>query len=579
MTSRHQGTKHECKGDPESPYTGFSYSLFTANWEVARTFAIGCSPGQESSSTIAYRVKPPFIEHPHRRTWSQLEYTAQLTSGLPTGNGLPRRSITSLHLTPPVKNFSTAQAVDSKMNLKYPSPDIHRAFIALGSNVGDRVEMIEQACLEMDRVGIKVKRTSSLFETAPMYVLDQDPFINGVCEVETTLAPLDLLDTLQSIEIAMGRKKLIDKGPRSIDLDILLYDREIVSHERLNIPHNLMLERDFVLRPLSQLMPNECPPLPGKDKQTYSTHLKALPPPDPIPVSTTPISPLFPSLRATDPKRSTHVMAILNLTPDSFSDGGKHSPTDLTYITETVRKFIASGATIIDIGGESTRPGSTPVGAAEEIARVVPAIQHIRTSIPEAANIAISIDTYRASVAEAACAAGADIVNDISAGLLDPEMLPTVARIGKSVILMHMRGTPQTMTTLHEYPTGVIPEVAAELGARIAAAEDAGIRRWRIILDPGLGFAKIQPLDLEILRELPRLRAMPGLEYFPWLMGPSRKRFIGHLTGVKTPRERVWGTAATVSASVAGGADIVRVHDVHEMSQVTKVADAIYRVD
>ncbi|OQE91991.1 hypothetical protein PENNAL_c0008G06797 [Penicillium nalgiovense] len=509
---------------------------------------------------------------------SQPVYTVQLASGLLARNGLPRRSITSLHLTPLVKNFSP-QAVDSKMNLKSPSPDLHRAFIALGSNVGDRVEMIEQACLEMNRVGIKVKRTSSLFETAPMYVLDQDPFINGVCEVETTLAPLDLLDTLQSIEIAMGRKKLIDKGPRSIDLDILLYDQEIVSHERLNIPHNLMLEREFVLRPLSQLIPNECPPLPGKDKQMYSTYLKALPPSDPTPVSTTPVSPLFPSLRATDPKRSTHVMAILNLTPDSFSDGGKHSPADLGYITETVRNFAASGATIIDIGGESTRPGSTPVGAAEEIARVVPAIQHIRTSIPEAANIAISIDTYRANVAEAACAAGADIVNDISAGLLDPEMLPTVARIGKSVILMHMRGTPQTMTTLHEYPTGVIPEVAAELGARIAAAEDAGIRRWRIILDPGLGFAKIQPHDLEILRELPRLRAMPGLEYFPWLMGPSRKRFIGHLTGVKTPRDRVWGTAATVSASVAGGADIVRVHDVHEMSQVTKVADAIYRVD
>ncbi|KAJ5787100.1 hypothetical protein N7457_002090, partial [Penicillium paradoxum] len=505
--------------------------------------------------------------------------TAQLVSSeILHRNALSRRLIPSLHLTPPTRNFSTVQTIDPKMNLRYTSPELHRAFIALGSNVGDRIEMIEQACHELDQAGIKVKRTSSLFETAPMYVLDQDPFINGVCEVETTLAPMDLLDTLQSIEIAMGRKKLIDKGPRSIDLDILLYDQEVFSHERLNIPHNLMLERDFVLRPLSQLIPDEYPPLPGKDAQTYSAHLKALPPPEPTPISTTPISPQFPSLHATDPKRSTHIMAILNLTPDSFSDGGKHSPTDLTYITETVRNFIASGATIIDIGGESTRPGSTPVGATEEIARVVPAIRHIR-AMPEAANIAISIDTYRASVAEAACLAGADIVNDISAGLLDPQMLSTVARLGKSVILMHMRGSPQTMTSLLDYPGGVIPEVAAELGERIAAAEEAGIRRWRIILDPGLGFAKIQPHDLEILRDLPKLRAMPGLECFPWLMGPSRKRFIGHITGVKTPRERVWGTAATVSASVAGGADIVRVHDVSEMWQVAKVADAIYRVD
>ncbi|CEJ59284.1 Putative Folic acid synthesis protein [Penicillium brasilianum] len=478
------------------------------------------------------------------------------------------------------RNFSsgTEPRMEPKMNSVQVGSQVHRAFIALGSNVGDRVEMIEKACLEMDKANIKVKRTSSLFETKPMYVLEQDTFINGVCEVETTLEPMELLNTLQSIENALGRKKLIDKGPRSIDLDILLYDQEIFSHERLDVPHKLMLERDFVLRPLCQLIPHERPPQQGKNAQTYSDHLKALPPPEPTPQSTTPISTAFPSLHATDPTRHTHVMAILNLTPDSFSDGGTHSPTDFTQLTETVRKFIASGATIIDIGGESTRPGSVPVGTDGEIARVVPAITHIRTSIPEAANIAISIDTYRARVAEAACAAGADIINDVSAGLLDPEMLPTAARIGKSIILMHMRGTPQTMTKLTEYPDGVITEVAAELRGRIAAAEDAGIRRWRIILDPGLGFAKNQPHDLEILRDLDQLRRVEGLECFPWLMGPSRKRFIGHITGVKTPKERVWGTAATVSASVAGGADIVRVHDVHEMWQVVKVADAIYRV-
>jgi 2-amino-4-hydroxy-6-hydroxymethyldihydropteridine diphosphokinase/dihydropteroate synthase len=271
-------------------------------------------------------------------------------------------------------------------------------------------------------------------------------------------------------------------------------------------------------------------------------------------------------------------MAILNLTPDSFSDGGLHNTKNFAELTSTVRAFIAAGATIIDIGGESTRPGSVPVSADEEIARVVPAITHIRTSIPEATNIAISIDTYRAQVAEAACAAGADIINDISAGLLDKDMLSTIARTGKTAILMHMRGTPQTMTKLHSYPGGVIPDVSSELRARLAAAEEAGIRRWRIILDPGLGFAKNQPQDLVILRDLASLRTAEGLDALPWLMGPSRKRFIGNITGVQTPRERVWGTAATVTASVAGGADIVRVHDVEEMRQVAKVADAIYRV-
>lgn len=269
-------------------------------------------------------------------------------------------------------------------------------------------------------------------------------------------------------------------------------------------------------------------------------------------------------------------MAILNLTPDSFSDGGMH-PTDLPSLTSTVQHLIHSGASIIDIGGESTRPGSTPVGADEELRRIIPPIKHIRSSIPEAANVAISVDTYRARVAEEALAAGADIVNDVSAGTLDPEMFSTVARAGKSIILMHMRGSPSTMTNLTHYPNGVIPDVAAELRARVDAAEAAGIRRWRIILDPGLGFAKNQPEDLAILKNLESLRSAGGLEYFPWLMGPSRKRFIGKLTGVQKASERVWGTAATVSASVAGGADIVRVHDVNEMWQVARVADAIYR--
>ncbi|KAL4750338.1 hypothetical protein BDW72DRAFT_203976 [Aspergillus terricola var. indicus] len=415
----------------------------------------------------------------------------------------------------------------------------HKAFIALGSNVGERVEMIEKACLEMDRAGIKVQRTSSLFETAPMYYLDQEPFMNGVCE---------------SIEIGLGRRKLIDKGPRSIDLDILLYDQQIFNHDRLNIPHKLMLERDFVLRPLSQLVPNEVPPFKGH-KTTYLSHLASLPPPSPTPVATTYISPSFPPLRATDPSRRTHIMAILNLTPDSFSDGGKHL-TDPEAITSTVRSFIQSGATIIDIGGESTRPGSTPVGVDEELRRIIPAIRHIRTSIPEAKKIAISVDTYRARVAAEALAAGADIINDVSAGLLDPEMLPTVARSGKSIVLMHMRGSPSTMTKLTSYPNGVIPDVSTELLARVAAAEAAGIRRWRIILDPGLGFAKNQAEDLTILKDFAALRKIQGLEYFPWLMGPSRKRFIGRLTGVEKASERGWGTAATVTASVAGGADI-----------------------
>jgi 2-amino-4-hydroxy-6-hydroxymethyldihydropteridine diphosphokinase / dihydropteroate synthase len=283
-------------------------------------------------------------------------------------------------------------------------------------------------------------------------------------------------------------------------------------------------------------------------------------------------------------------MAILNMTPDSFSDGGLHPASTQPSLADTIRSFVASGATMIDVGGQSTAPNRPEVTADEELARVLPAIRLIR-SIPEARNMLVSVDTYRASVAEAAAEAGADIINDVSAGVMDPEMLPTVARLGKTICLMHMRGTPATMSKLNDYSSdssgssgssgshgdGLIPAIARELLERVAAAEEAGVRRWRIILDPGLGFAKVGEQNLSILRHLHELRSWPGLAGLPWLVGSSRKSFIGKVTGVSRPADRIWGTAATVAAAVEGGADVVRVHDVKEMGQVVKMCDAIWR--
>ena len=271
-------------------------------------------------------------------------------------------------------------------------------------------------------------------------------------------------------------------------------------------------------------------------------------------------------------------MAIMNLTPDSFSNDGLHGTTPSSLLP-TVEACLSAGASIIDIGGQSTRPGAPPISADEEMSRVLPAIRFIRSQ-PTFDSIAISIDTYRASVAEAAVTAGANIVNDVSAGRLDQNMLPTVAKLGCSVILMHMRGTPETMTSQTSYPEpgGVINGIATELRERINEAENAGIRRWRIMLDPGIGFAKNKTQNLEILRRLAELRDSAGLVGLPWVVGASRKKFIGQITGVKTPSERAWGTASTVAAAVQGGADIVRVHDVEEMTQVAKMADAIWRV-
>jgi len=206
----------------------------------------------------------------------------------------------------------------------------------------------------------------------------------------------------------------------------------------------------------------------------------------------------------------------------------------------------------------------------------LPAIKLIRSlKLP---NVAVSVDTYRADVAKAAIESGAHIINDVSGGLMDDDMLPTAARLGCTICLMHMRGTPETMNSLTDYPDGIIETVGRELLGRVQAAEDAGIRRWRIILDPGIGFAKTQAHNLELLRSFDELRRYPGLENYPWLVGTSRKAFIGRITGVKEAKERVWGTAASVAAAVQGGADVVRVHDVREMAQVARMADAIWRV-
>ncbi|MCJ1314711.1 trifunctional dihydropteroate synthetase [Xylographa vitiligo] len=409
-----------------------------------------------------------------------------------------------------------------------------------------------------------------------MYVENQDTFLNAVCQVNAdNYAPQQLLQAVKTIESRLGRQKTIEKGPRNVDLDILLHKNNVFDEENLSIPHKLMLEREFVLRPLCDLIPDETLPS-GMTAGSFRDHLAVLPRSVPPLSSSTPFHPSLPPLTPLSSKRPTHLMAILNLTPDSFSDGGVHS-CEPSSLLPTIRSMMASGATILDLGGQSTRPHAPEVSPEEELSRILPTIQLLR-SMPEFANIALSVDTYRASVAAAAITAGANIINDVSAGTLDPEMLPTAAKLGCTIILMHMRGTPNTMTKLTSYPDGLLPTVASELLARVHAAEEAGIFRWRIILDPGIGFAKNEAQNLELLRRLVELREWEGLHGFPWLVGASRKGFIGKITGVKEASQRVWGTAATVAAAIQGGADVVRVHDVTEMAQVAKMADAVWRV-
>ena len=328
---------------------------------------------------------------------------------------------------------------------------------------------------------------------------------------------------------------------------------------------------------LNSLIPDSSPPS-ARLLPTFRDWHEALPKASPALSPLTPLSrtPHTSLLRSEAPNRQTQLMAILNLTPDSFSNDGldlSNVPSIDTYL----ERLRSAGVTILDIGGQSSRPHAPEVSSEEEIARVVPTIKYIRSQ-KAFQDFTLSIDTYRAPVAEAAVEAGVHIVNDVSAGTLDREMLPLMARLGCTVVLMHMRGDPSTMSRLTSYPKGIIDGVGKELLARVAAAEAAGVRRWRMILDPGIGFAKNQKQNLELLRKFSDLRAYEGLQGIPWVVGASRKTFIGNVTGVDNPNERVMGTAATVCAAIQGGADIVRVHDIKEMAESAKMADAIWRV-
>lgn len=260
----------------------------------------------------------------------------------------------------------------------------------------------------------------------------------------------------------------------------------------------------------------------------------------------------------------TLVMAIVNVTPDSFADGGLRLDPDRA-IADALR-MAEDGADLIDIGGESTRPGAAPLPVADELARVEPVLEGLRDRI----GVPISIDTYKAAVAARAIDLGASIVNDISALTHDPALAGLVARRGAAVVLMHNRGRSAEMYAEATYDD-VVEDVARELGERVTAAEAAGIARDRIVLDPGLGFAKRPEHTLALLAGLPRLSRLG----FPLLSGPSRKSFMKPALGDVPPAERIWGTAAAVTASVLLGAHLVRVHDVREMVQVVRVADAI----
>ena len=443
-------------------------------------------------------------------------------------------------------------------------------YLALGTNVGQRAANL-RAALAMMPPKIKVNRVSPVYETPPWGYLDQPAFFNQVMEGETSLSPHDLLAYLKQIEASLGRRPTFRNGPRLIDLDILFYGSEILQSENLSIPHPHLHERDFVMIPLSSLAPGFIHPVlqrsVGDLFQAMQKESSGAP---------NTIRRVMSKLPAFGTR--TFVMGIVNVTPDSFSGDGLLT-TSLPPVQTSLAQgsaFVKAGADILDVGGESTRPGAQLVGVQEELDRVIPVIEALRREL----DTLISIDTYKSEVAAAALQAGADWVNDVWGLRADSNLAAITAQHGAPVILMHNRMKPAS-AELQERLGGryvgvhyddLIADIQRELLESVALARAAGIPDEDILLDPGIGFGKTVEQNLELLNRLDEICALG----YPLLLGPSRKSFIGYTLNLP-PDQRVEGTSAAVAIGIDRGADIVRVHDVEAMVRVARMADAITR--
>ncbi|CCE62097.1 hypothetical protein TPHA_0B04280 [Tetrapisispora phaffii CBS 4417] len=527
-------------------------------------------------------------------------------------------------------------------------------YLAFGSNVGDVFSNIVEALKILSSTkDVTVSKVSSLFQSNPMYFGDQRKFINGVLEVKTKLNPDEVLQLCKKIEYEdLKRVKHFDNGPRSIDLDIILFMNSknediIVSTENLVIPHPRMLERSFVLEPLCELLdPTFSHPITTEPILKHLESIYRLQDEANILWKVTPIINKNHYGKLSDTERfmkyknnvkldpfkktlihqtvsPTYLMSIVNTTPDSFSDGGhifNEIEKQMKFVETVYEGTKAFRENIIfDIGGCSTRPNSIQCCQEEEIDRTIPLIKGIRNNEKlDQSRIIISIDTYRAEVARQAIEAGVDIINDISGGSFDAELFDVVAKNPQiSYVLSHIRGDISTMSSLNEYEATpsqsnenikeylngelindnlfypLIRSVCYELAKRYQHALQKGVKRWQIIIDPGLGFSKKGKQNLEIIKQLPLIKnysvELPSLKgegndyvnfaNMPILVGPSRKKFIGDMIEESEPVKRDFATGAMIASCVGFDTNIVRVHNAVDCSKVLKIADELYRSD
>jgi dihydropteroate synthase/2-amino-4-hydroxy-6-hydroxymethyldihydropteridine diphosphokinase len=444
------------------------------------------------------------------------------------------------------------------------------AYLSLGSNLGDRLQNLRDAVAALETAGLSLRALSSVYETDPWGLTDQPPFLNMALSARTDREPAGLLRLVKQIERDLGRQPAEPWGPRLIDVDILFYDDLVLDEEELILPHPHLHERVFVLVPLAEIAPYYRHPRLDASVSTLRDALAA----ERGSVRRLPLPLLW--------GRRTHVMGVLNVTPDSFSGDGvfmDHEMDQEAIINAAVTlalEFVEDGVDIIDVGGESTRPGSQPVSEAQEMARVLPVIEALRAAV----DVPISVDTYRAAVAAAALEAGAGWINDVWGLRMDPEMAPLVAQSGAPVVIMHNRSRPRDVAQeqrLGGRYVGVqyddlLPDIRRELQESVDLALSHGVQPEQIIVDPGVGFGKTVSQNLRIVDELHRIKEMG----YPVLLGTSRKSFIGYTLDLP-PHERMEGTAATVAIGIDRGADIVRVHDAGPLVRVARMTDHIVR--
>lgn len=497
----------------------------------------------------------------------------------------------------------------------------NEAYVAFGSNQGTPVQNIEEALKHLqEHPAITVKSTSALYVSKAMYYTEQADFYNGVVKLAVNgLSPHDLLAVLKEIEYGkLARVKEFENGPRLIDLDIILFGKSAVTSADLVVPHKSMLERTFVLQPLCELIPPDF--VHPVTAEPVHNHLRKLlrAESDPDIQKSSKLVTVVPGNGRNltfGENSATFIMGVFNATPDSFSDGGENYQLSSEKIIEAALKMKNDGARIIDVGGVSTRPGAKETTTEDELQRVLPVIKAIRSE-RELDNLLISVDTYRSEVAEQSLQLGADYINDISMGQFDQRIFKVVADFGCGYIMNHTRGTPETMSKLTNYEgcpdnlveylidpkVGILPAsskpvingVCRELAEQIEKAMAAGVRKWQIVVDPGIGFAKNIEQNLQIVKNAKRFKEYSQIKSshssdgcssssylsfngLPVLVGTSRKKFLGTITGEKIAGKRVIPTAASAVACIEQDVDIVRVHDVAEVREAVQTGDAIYK--